>query len=190
MNAPAVRLPLCACKLGQAGSKRHLRDPRLLSDGGLSSSDALNETEDPEEQQDDNPGAMDPANILTVLNHCMTKNCGAVHRTSVFGVADGWRARVSVAPPNYQLPNVQTHEVERINAASPVHGLKSRSRHRVLSRAQSIIHNIYAYVSNIKNNKSLMPVYLSNNRARFCTLDVNHRSEVHGHVSWCTKAVP
>ncbi|KAH6947086.1 hypothetical protein HPB50_017048 [Hyalomma asiaticum] len=100
MNAlPAVRLRPCACRLGQACSQRHLRDTRMLSDGGLSSSDALSGTEDPEEQLGDNPGATDPTNILTALDLILTKHCGAEHCTSVFGVADGWRARVSVAWP-------------------------------------------------------------------------------------------
>ncbi|KAH6947087.1 hypothetical protein HPB50_017049 [Hyalomma asiaticum] len=64
-------------------------------------------------------------------------------------------------PRNHQLANLQTQEEERISAAPPVHGLKSWSRQE-LSPAQSIIHNIYAYVSSIKNKESLMPVYFSN----------------------------
>uniref|UniRef100_A0A131YYR2 ATP-dependent RNA helicase DHX30 n=1 Tax=Rhipicephalus appendiculatus TaxID=34631 RepID=A0A131YYR2_RHIAP len=65
-------------------------------------------------------------------------------------------------PAPTQLPSAQSREVARGNATAPSQRLKSWSQKRELGRCKSILHNIYAHVSKLKDDRSLMPVYYSN----------------------------
>lgn len=65
-------------------------------------------------------------------------------------------------PAPTQLHGAQLREVAGGNATAPSQRLKSWSQKRELGRCKSILHNIYAHVSKLKDDRSLMPVYHSN----------------------------
>nr|XP_054924687.1 ATP-dependent RNA helicase DHX30-like [Dermacentor andersoni] len=61
-----------------------------------------------------------------------------------------------------QLSNTEAQMMARRNLTTPSQRLKSWTEKRELSRAKSIVHNIYAYVCKLKEDRSLMASYNSN----------------------------